>query len=79
MRFKVVNGVNRIGAPSSANTDLSGARGSSRFGSFTSPISGSVPVDRTVRLPPSLATRSQSLVDPDYINLRTNKTERNKS
>ena len=81
MKYKVINGANTIGrAPTSANnpTDNFGARGGQRFGSFTSPISGSVPPDRSIRLPPSLATRSQSLVDPDYVNLSTNKTERNK-
>ena len=78
--FKVINGVNTVGRP---DTNLSlpisngGAHGGQRYGSMTSPISGSLPPSREVRLPPSLATRSQSLVDPDYINLRTNKHERN--
>ena len=79
MKFKVTGGVNTIGAPNSANTDLSGARGGERFGSFTSPIQGSVPPDREIRLPPSFAERIHDMNVPDYAKITTHKTERNKS
>ena len=78
MRFKVINGVNRIGAPDLPNTNLSGARGGERFGSFTSPISGSLPSDRSIRLPPSYAERIHDMNVPDYAKITTHKTERNK-
>ena len=78
MRFKVINGCNRIGAPNLPNTNLSGARGGERFGSFTSPISGSLPSDRSIRLPPSFAERIHDMNVPDYAKITTHKTERNK-
>ena len=77
MRFKVTNGVNSIGAPNRANTDLSSPRGAERFGSFTSPINGCTPPGRTIRLPPSYAERIHDMNVPDYAKITTHKTERN--
>ena len=82
MKFKVTGGVNEVGcAPTSANnnpTDNFGAKGGQRFGSFTSPISGSLPSDRSIRLPPSYAERIHDMNVPDYAKITTHKTERNK-
>ena len=81
MKFKVINGCNRIGAPSLPNnnpTDNFGARGGERFGSFTSPINGCAPPNREIRLPPSYAERIHDMNVPDYAKITTHKTERNK-
>lgn len=75
-RFKVINGVNRIGAPNPATTDLSGSRGCSRYGNLTSP-SGITPDPFTYRPPPSYAERIHDIVAPDFAKIKTHKTERN--
>ena len=77
--FKVVGGVNSIGAPNMPNTDLSGARGCSRVGSFTSPSSGYSPPDRQYHPPPSFAERIHDMNVPDYAKITTHKTERTES
>ena len=91
MRFKVTNGVNSIGAPPAPaptiNLKAGGSRGGERFGSMTSPISGAIPPDRSIKLPPSFAERSHDLTAPNFArtieknesneHIRTNKTSRN--
>ena len=86
MRFKVTGGVNEIGRPTPIQTtDLKvGAHGGQRFGSMTSPISGAIPPDRSIHLPPSFAERSHDLTAPNFArvievndntsHIKTNKT-----
>ena len=87
-RFKVTGGVNEIGAPPkpAPTIDLraGGANTHSHFGSMTSPVSGAIPPNREIRLPPSLAERSHDMVAPNFArtieknesneHVRTNKT-----
>ena len=70
MRFKVTGGVNEIGQPpkppETINLKAGGSHGGSRFGSMTSPISGAIPPDRSIRLPPSFAERITDMVVPNF-------------
>ena len=77
MKFKVVGGVNSIGAPNHADADISGARGCSRFGSMLAPSSGYTPPDRSYRPPSSYAERIHDMNVPDYAKITTHDTERN--
>ena len=68
-RFKVTGGCNEIGQPPKppSTTNLKvGAHGGQRYGSMTSPISGAIPPDRSIHLPPSFAERSHDLVAPNF-------------
>ena len=69
-RFKVINGVNSIGAPPAPaptiNLKAGGSHGNSHYGSMLSPISGAIPPDRSIHMPPALATRLHDMVAPAF-------------